>query len=100
MSYAIPYHDDAVDVEAPPAPLVTAERSRLIWLPFILPVFVSAFSWFGGGIPILTDLAFAVLTALCTFFLIVELIRFPKRLGIGGILIFGGVLIWFCHDYF
>jgi hypothetical protein len=27
-------------------------------------------------------------------------VKFPRRFGIGGILLFGGVLIWFCDDYY
>ena len=57
-------------------------------------------SWAGNGIPFLTDLGFIFLAALCSVFLVVEMLRFPRRFGTGGMVIFGGVLIWYCHDFF
>jgi hypothetical protein len=69
-------------------------------LLFFLPVLITAASYVCGGVPVATDLGFALLTALCLIYLVGELRVFPERRGIGGILIYGGVLIWFCHDYF
>jgi len=48
----------------------------------------------------LTDTAFIILTVLCTIFLMGDLRRFSERYGLGGVVLFGGVLIWFCYDYF
>jgi len=56
-------------------------------------------SWLAGGIPLLTDAAFVVLTVLCGLRLLEELYNFPRRFGFGGIVIFGGILVWFCQDY-
>ena len=84
---------------AQPAGLAFAPRPRLQWLAFLIPVLLCGMSWMAGGIPALSDAGFAVLTTLCIFFLIEEFVRFPRRFGIGGILVFGGVLIWFCQDY-
>ncbi len=74
-------------------------RSPLIPLAFAVPVVVSALSYAGGGIPLLSDVAFLILTALCFTLLMAELMAFGRRQGIGAILIYGGVLVWFCHDY-
>lgn len=75
-------------------------RSIYSRLLFLLPVLFSGVSYAGGGIAMVTDLAFVTLTILCVIFLCRELLMFPKRQGMGGILIYGGVLVWFCHDYF
>lgn len=53
-----------------------------------------------GGLAWLTDIAFCTLTAVCVIYLILELYYFPKRFGIAGIILYGGVVIWFSHDYF
>ena len=47
----------------------------------------------------LTDFPFVALTILCAVFLMAELLRFSERFGIGGIILYGGVLVWFCYDY-
>jgi len=75
---------------------------RSVWLPlpFLVPVALCGVSWAGNGIPFLTDLGFIFLAALCSVFLVVEMLRFPRRFGTGGMVIFGGVLIWYCHDFF
>ena len=75
------------------------ERSRWTPLPFLLPTALLSISWAGNGIQFLTDVGMVFLAAMCTFCLVVELIRFPQRFGIGGFVVFGGTLIWFCHDY-
>jgi hypothetical protein len=75
-------------------------RSKLLPLPFLLPTGVCFVSWLGGGIPSITDFGFVLLAGICVIYLAMEIIRFPRRYGIGGIVLFGGVLVWFCHDYF
>jgi hypothetical protein len=49
--------------------------------------------------PMLVDLAFIALAALVLGFLIADLSCFSERFGLGGIILFGGVLIFFCVDY-
>jgi hypothetical protein len=75
-------------------------RSSYAPIAFILPIFLSGASWMVGGTPWLTDIAFTVLTAICLIYLILELYNFPKRFGIGGLILYSGVLIWFSHDYY
>ncbi len=75
-------------------------RSLAQPLLLIIPVLVAATSYFMGGIPVETDLAFVALTILCISFLLAELYHFSERFGIGGLTLYGGVLIWFCYDYF
>ncbi|HAI12883.1 MAG TPA: hypothetical protein DCM28_14335 [Phycisphaerales bacterium] len=76
------------------------KRSPYAPLLFLLPMIMAAASWAMGGQAWLTDIAFCTLTAICLIYLIVELYSFPKRFGIAGIILYGGVLIWFSHDYF
>jgi hypothetical protein len=95
--------EQAPELESPPldAPNWYEPPKRSIWQPVavILPVMLSA----GGycfAIPVLIDFAFLSLTALFVIFLLGELRRFSERFGMGGIVLFAGVLIWFCYDYF
>src|SRR4051812_10425787 len=74
-------------------------RGRYVALPFALPTLLSGLSWLMGGMAMLTDLAMVLLSGLCFILLIRELIAFPRRFGVGGMLLFGGVLVWFSHDY-
>ena len=73
-------------------------RSALLPVAFAVPVVVSGLGYL-GDIAFLSDAAFLLITALCGVLLAVELMTFGRRLGIGAILLYGGVLIWFCHDY-
>src|SRR5687767_2380353 len=74
-------------------------RWRYLPLLFVMPTAVCGLSWMMNGVSLLTDAGFILLTALCLIFLVREFVAFPRRFGIGGILLFGGVLVWFCHDY-
>ncbi len=76
------------------------KRSMYAPLALILPVILSAASWMMNGLPFLTDLSFACLTLICAAYFFMELYNFPQRFGIGGIILYGGVMIWFGHDYF
>lgn len=75
------------------------QRSIYLPLPFLLPVVLAGMSILLQGSPVLTDLAFLTLTGLCIIFLASEFIVFSRRFGIGGMVLFGGVLLWFCYDY-
>ncbi len=74
-------------------------RSLMIPILFLVPLALSAVSYAAGSLMVLTDLAFLILCAICAVLLVVELANFSQRTGIGGVLLYGGVLIWFCHDY-
>jgi oligosaccharide repeat unit polymerase len=74
-------------------------RSPLTPLLFVLPTLLAALSWGVGGIPAVTDLSFVLLSAVCLVLLATELFYFPRRFGVGGILLYAGVLIWFSYDY-
>ncbi|MGA2230787.1 MAG: O-antigen polymerase [Tepidisphaeraceae bacterium] len=91
------FHPDA---QAIPQLGAEAERSILRPLLFGIPVVLSGLSYVAGGVQALTDLSFLFLAGFCLLFLARELWDFPEKQGMGGLLIFGGVLIWFCHDYF
>lgn len=67
---------------------------------FFIPSFVAALvSYFAGGIQTLNDFAWLVMTALCIVFLLGEFRSFSFRWGIGGMLLYGGSLVWLCYDY-
>jgi hypothetical protein len=93
---------DPFSLEAVPAePIVAWEpRSRLILLPYLFAVLISGASWLSGGVPVLTDIGFFIFTAFTAVFLLVELLKFPRRFGVGAVVLFAGSLIWFCYDYF
>src|SRR3954470_10209716 len=74
-------------------------RWRYLAVLFAIPTLFCGLSWVMGGVAFLTDAAFLLLTILCLSGLLREMVVFPKRFGIGGILLFGGVLVWFSHDY-
>src|ERR1700728_3062184 len=103
MSYAYEAFPGEIESAPPLAPEAEASifplpRSRLLPVPFLIPTLICLVSWLAGGIPLLTDLGFGSLTLICIVYLIVEIVKFPRRFGIGGILLFGGVLVWFCDD--
>lgn len=103
MEYSA-YHGSALydpAAEMVPAFEQPAYLPRPAYIPvlFVFPLLLCGVSWLAGGVPQLTDAGFILLTLLCLIFLGIELLRFPRRFGIGGILLFGGVLVWFCHDY-
>ena len=75
-------------------------RSKWLALPLLIPMALSAISYAAGGVPFLTDLSFILLAVICVACIVRELIVFRNRFGVGGLILFGGVLIWFCHDYF
>ena len=77
----------------------SAARSRQMWVPFIVPMLLTAVSWMAGGIPLLTDAGFLGLTVICAIYVIRELLVFPQRFGVGGLILFGGALMWFSYDY-
>ncbi len=83
----------------PPDAPAQVRRSAMIPVAFAVPVLISALSYAGGGVAFLSDLAFVILTCICLVLLAIELFTFGHRQGIGAILIYGGILIWFCHDY-
>ena len=83
----------------PPDAPAQVYRSPVIPIAFALPVAVSALSYLGGGVAPISDLAFLILVVLCATLLGIELVKFGSRQGLGAILIYGGILVWFCHDY-
>jgi hypothetical protein len=79
--------------------MIREERNPWAPIYFGMPAVVAMVSALAGGVPALTDLAFVMLTVLCAAYLISEFRAFSFRWGIGGMMVFGGVLIFFCYDY-
>ncbi len=97
-------HASPSDAALPAPRLATDEygylrRSLYAPLPLLIPVLLAGGSWMFGGLPWLTDMAFNVMTFVCMAYLGIELYKFPQRFGIGGIVLYGGTLIWFSYDY-
>lgn len=92
------YYDLQVE-SAPGVDSTLAPRSKLIPIPFLLPIGLCALSWMAGGVPRLTDLGFLLLTIISVAYFFAELAAFPRRFGLGGIVLWGGIAIWFCYDY-
>lgn len=89
-------------LEKDAAQLFAAQNERSNFQPvlFLFPTVVATLSWLAGGISLLTDFSFLLMTVLCGVFLLAELRSFSFRWGIGGLLVHGGSLIWFFYDYF
>ena len=100
MTYAVTYNGAPAAYYEPAAvEPIFVPRSRRQWIALIPPVFLCGASWAMGGVSTLTDAGFLLLTVTCIVFLIAEFRNFSRRFGIGGLLLYGGVLVWFCHDY-
>jgi len=93
------FFDEAEMPVAYRAELHYSPRSRFTPLLFVPSILMAGTSWIANGIPILTNFSFLFLIAVCFILIIEELINFSKRFGLGGITLYGGVLMWFCYDY-
>ncbi len=92
----------AIQPVEPLALAATEYSARPKWLPVgpALCMIPAGLSWLAGGIPAVTDISWILMSLVCGFYLILELKAFPDRLGVGGLVLFAGVLGWFCWDYF
>ena len=100
ISYA---WEQAPVMESPVTPSVAwvEPSKRSIWQPILMvfPVLLAGGGYFFDA-PMLTDLSFLAMSAFMAVFLVMELGRFSERFGMGGVVVFAGVLIWFSYDYF
>src|SRR3954471_1444159 len=92
------YEELPLEVEAPPHALASP-RSRWAPLVFLLPMALCGMSWAAGGVALLTDFGFVGFSIICALFCAVELIKFPHRNGVGALMLYGGVIVWFSMDY-
>jgi hypothetical protein len=74
-------------------------RPRWLPLPFLVPTMLCGFSWLAGGIPPVTDMGMFILTLMCCIAVGGELMAFRRRFGVGGLTLFGGVIVWYSYDY-
>lgn len=95
--------DDVTDYSECPLPAESQPglvgRSRFLPLVFAPAILLCGLSWLGSGIWLLTDCGFLLLAACCAALFVHELVIFPRRFGIGGIVLYSGVLVWFVQDY-
>jgi hypothetical protein len=97
------YGSEEAVVSAPALTGLHAEPlKRPRWLPFafVMPVVFCGISWACGGVPVMTDTGMLWLLVACITGVIIELKSFSQRFGIGGMVLFGGVMVWYLHDYF
>ncbi len=73
-------------------------RHQMLWI--IPTLLISGISWLSGGNQIFNDAAMVLFAIACLFGGLWELRHFRQNLGVAGIVVFWGTLIWFCHDYF
>lgn len=87
---------------APDAPVTPARASLtpLGIIALLLATLLGAFSWQAGGLTELSNAAFILLTFCSAIFLLREMLYFNVEFGLGKIVFYAGVLIWFCQDYF
>jgi hypothetical protein len=108
--YDIPEYVDPETEYAAPVAVASAApvygpwaqpRKRAKWLPamFVLPMIFTGISWLSNGVPLLTDFGMVCLLAACIAGLFFEVGAFARRFGIGGMVLFGGIIIWYLHDY-
>jgi hypothetical protein len=76
------------------------KRSKVLHFFLIVPCMWAGISWLTGGVPFLTDLAFSTMLVICVILVATEVIAFSRRFGLGGIVLFGGAMVWYIHDYF
>jgi hypothetical protein len=67
---------------------------------FGLATVIAAMGWAGGGSTGLDNFAWIVMTLTVFVLLLRELVQFTQVFGLGKIIFYGGVLIWFGNDYF
>jgi hypothetical protein len=100
--YATDYDFGAIDLESQAdlvAPVADVGRSKLTPLLLVPSLAMSGIAWMAGGLSPLTDMSFLLLTIVCSVLMVRELMMFTRRWGIGGMVLYGGSLVWFCFDY-
>jgi hypothetical protein len=75
-------------------------RSKWIFVPYLLPLALCGFSYLTGGMPLATDASFVCFVAISLGLIVMEMRNFTRRFGMGLIIIAGGALIWYGHDYY
>lgn len=84
-----------------PSPPLDHYRARPLWiifLPFLATVSGGA-AWLFESRPLL-NFGWILVVMGCGVGIAVELRDFRYRLGVGGLVLWGGTLIWLCQDYF
>ncbi len=76
-----------------------ADRPKWIPLLFGVPVLFAGISWLSNGTPLLTDFAMFSAMVVCIVFVLAEMRSFSRRFGVGGLVLFGGTLVWYMNDY-
>lgn len=102
MPAAVPLHPAHRPLPAPAvAPLASQARRPTTAPLFLLPsVALTGMAYAAGSAHALTNTGFLWMTVCCAGFLMAEARNLRTRQGWGAITLYGGVLIWFCMDYF
>jgi oligosaccharide repeat unit polymerase len=80
--------------------LGSVPRPRFQPFFFIPTLGLATLSWMAGGVPVLNDFSMLGVLLICVFNFLREMYYFRRDFGAGGMVLFGGTMIWFCHDYF
>src|ERR1700709_308585 len=77
------------------APVAVLPRTK--WLPAApaLSTALAGISWGTGGISTLTDAAWVIMVTFGAIYCLRELYVFRFRLGVGGLVLFGGAISWY-----
>ncbi len=106
MSVAVapPYNTAPAHILQPLAnPALASQALRPTTAPFMMlpAVALTGIGYLSGGTAhLLTNCGFLWMALCCIAFVILELKHLRTRQGWGALTIFGGVLVWFCMDYF
>lgn len=75
------------------------KRDAIALALLVPPLVLCSASWAMGGEPVLTDAGFALLALTCVFVCLREVTKLSTTGRLAPLVLFGGVLIWFCQDY-
>lgn len=99
MDQAIPYQQVSEYTQVAARALAYKPRPRYAAvMPGVLTVFPMV-SYVAGGSPFITDIGWFALLVGCFYFLWEEVWSFPNRFGVGGIIWWSGIPLWFIWDY-
>ena len=76
-------------------------KPRPRWFTLIpgMAMLVGLSAWFNGGSTGLNNVAWLIIGAYCAIGMAEELRAFPRRFGVGGLVFYSGVIVWFFWDY-
>ncbi|MEM1209446.1 MAG: hypothetical protein AAGI54_09275, partial [Planctomycetota bacterium] len=74
-------------------------RPKWLPVPFFLLSFLAYVSWMSDGVPMITTTVWVLALVATLIIMLMELLAFPQRLGVGTLMFLAGLVIWFTMDY-